>query len=251
MDFLRLIFSSFFRCWWAVITGFASIASWLFVSQEGILLTPLVFSLTNKLRSGSGVIEMNNFMPSASQTIILEVVSDVCTTALIFLCVHIFRKIIIPWYQTLIYRGANIGGEWYCSNTSLSQDIKIELTQNASNVKGLATLISIYRDDPDHEQIRIYRISGFIIDRFVQLTLQHADTKRIGVVNYLLEVVGDGRRMRGAATFYNIESCDIGAVKLAFTRDRIGQREGKGTVKTISANSNSCNKNIDNAIILC
>jgi len=44
-DFFRLIFSSFFRWWWAVITGFASIASWLFVSREGILLTPLMFSI--------------------------------------------------------------------------------------------------------------------------------------------------------------------------------------------------------------
>lgn len=45
VGFIRLIFSSFFRWWWAVITGFASIASWLFVSREGILLTPLMFSL--------------------------------------------------------------------------------------------------------------------------------------------------------------------------------------------------------------
>ncbi len=44
-EFFRLIFSSFFRWWWAVITGFASIASWLFVSREGILLTPLMFSM--------------------------------------------------------------------------------------------------------------------------------------------------------------------------------------------------------------
>lgn len=45
MDFLRLIFSSFFRWWWAVITGFAPIASWLFVPREGIFLTPLAFSM--------------------------------------------------------------------------------------------------------------------------------------------------------------------------------------------------------------
>jgi hypothetical protein len=42
-DFLQLIFSSFFRWWWAVITGVASIASWLFLSREGILLTPPMF----------------------------------------------------------------------------------------------------------------------------------------------------------------------------------------------------------------
>lgn len=43
--FLRLIFGSFFRWWWAAITGFASIASWLFVSRKGILLAPFMFSI--------------------------------------------------------------------------------------------------------------------------------------------------------------------------------------------------------------
>ena len=45
MGFFRLVFSSFFRWWWAAITGFASIASWLFVSRGGVLLTPLVLSI--------------------------------------------------------------------------------------------------------------------------------------------------------------------------------------------------------------
>ena len=44
-NFLRLIFSSFFRWWWAVITGAASIAGWLSVPREGISLTPLMFSM--------------------------------------------------------------------------------------------------------------------------------------------------------------------------------------------------------------
>ena len=44
-NFLRLIFSSFFRWWWAVITGAASIAGWLSVPRDGILLTPFVFSM--------------------------------------------------------------------------------------------------------------------------------------------------------------------------------------------------------------
>ncbi len=44
-NFLRLIFSSFFRWWWAVITGVASIAGWLSVPQEGLSLTPLMFSM--------------------------------------------------------------------------------------------------------------------------------------------------------------------------------------------------------------
>lgn len=44
-DFLLLIFSSFFRQLWVTIPVIASIASWLFVSREGILLTHLMFGI--------------------------------------------------------------------------------------------------------------------------------------------------------------------------------------------------------------
>lgn len=46
--FLRLIFGSFFRWWWAAITGFASIAGFLIALQspaEGVLLSPLLFGI--------------------------------------------------------------------------------------------------------------------------------------------------------------------------------------------------------------
>jgi hypothetical protein len=43
LDFLLLIFSSFFRRLWVAIPVIALIASWRLVPQEGILLTPLMF----------------------------------------------------------------------------------------------------------------------------------------------------------------------------------------------------------------
>jgi hypothetical protein len=44
-EFLGLLFSSFFRWWWATITGFASIASFLIVSEQGITLSRLQFGI--------------------------------------------------------------------------------------------------------------------------------------------------------------------------------------------------------------
>ena len=45
ISFLKLIFSSFFRWWWAAITGFASIVSLFLFPEEGILLNAFMFSL--------------------------------------------------------------------------------------------------------------------------------------------------------------------------------------------------------------
>ena len=44
-DFIGLIFGSFFRWWWAAITGVASIASWLLLPSTGITLNPIISTL--------------------------------------------------------------------------------------------------------------------------------------------------------------------------------------------------------------
>ncbi len=38
-DFIRLVCGSFFRWWWAVVTGIASIAGWLSVSAKGLQIS--------------------------------------------------------------------------------------------------------------------------------------------------------------------------------------------------------------------
>ena len=49
ISFIKLIFSSFFRWWWAVITGFASIVSLFLIPKEGIILNASTFSLLSLL----------------------------------------------------------------------------------------------------------------------------------------------------------------------------------------------------------
>jgi hypothetical protein len=45
-SYLRLLFSSFFNWWWAAITGFASIASFLAVPEDGVTFGRLAFGLS-------------------------------------------------------------------------------------------------------------------------------------------------------------------------------------------------------------
>lgn len=46
LSFISLILSSFFRWWWALITGIASILSWLLLPTSGISLSKLILSLS-------------------------------------------------------------------------------------------------------------------------------------------------------------------------------------------------------------
>ena len=43
--YAKILFSSFFNWWWAAITGFASIASFLSLPQDGVLVSRLLFSV--------------------------------------------------------------------------------------------------------------------------------------------------------------------------------------------------------------
>jgi hypothetical protein len=72
------------------------------------------------------------------------------------------------------------------------------------------------KDQEDLEQIRTFRFFGTITDRFMELTLCHRDRSRIGIVTYLLKVVGDGHRMRGSAAYYDLTDCQVSHADIEF-----------------------------------
>ncbi len=145
---------------------------------------------------------MNN-----AQSLIIGVVSGIVTTALIYLAVQIFRKIVIPWYQSIIYQGLIVSGEWRVASLSTGegQEIVLNLTQKAHRLEGTATYVR--KTDTSNlltEHIKTFQIEGRVADRFAVLTLRHTERNRIGVEVLLLEIIGDGRKMAGYTTFYDV-----------------------------------------------
>ncbi|WP_136523561.1 hypothetical protein [Geomonas ferrireducens] len=155
---------------------------------------------------------------NSSQTVILGVVSGVITSGLLYLALTIFKAVILPWYQNVIYSGTQIAGEWYCYARDLAQNAKFELTQHANELKGQAVYIHADEGDVEIEKLRTFSVSGIIEERFVQLNLKHVDKTRIGLVSYLLEVKGDGRRMSGAGCYYEVHDCEVETTPLLFSR---------------------------------
>jgi len=155
---------------------------------------------------------------NTSQTVILGVVSGVITSGLLYLAVAIFKRVILPWYQNLIYSGTEIAGEWYCYARDLAQNAKFELTQHANLLKGQAVYVHADEGDVEIEKLRTFTVAGIIEERFVQLNLKHVDKTRIGLVSYLLEVKGDGRRMSGAGCYYEVHDCEVETTPLLFSR---------------------------------
>ncbi len=160
---------------------------------------------------------------NSSQTVILGVVSGVITSGLLYLAVIIFKRVILPWYQNLIYSGTEIAGEWYCYARDLAQNAKFELTQHANQLKGQAIYVHADEGDVEIEKLRTFTVTGIIEERFVQLNLKHVDKTRIGLVSYLLEVKGDGRRMSGAGCYYEVHDCEVETTPLLFSRQTLSE----------------------------
>ena len=68
--------------------------------------------------------------------------------------------------------------------------------------------------------LRSFNVTGFVQDRFVHLVLKHKDTSRLGIINYLLESVGDGRRMQGVISFYAVKGCQMDCGRQTLWREK-------------------------------
>lgn len=151
------------------------------------------------------------------QAILLGVVSGIVTSICIFIIIQIIQKIIIPWYQTMIYRGVNISGTW--RGARKNQEVILILKQKAHNITGIADLI-LDKDATHLEKIRNFKVKGTIFDRFVQLNLKHEDSSRLGAVSFLFQVEGDGRILKGGSTGYIPGISEIHSVAEEFTKDK-------------------------------
>lgn len=155
-----------------------------------------------------------------TSTIFLGIVGGVLTSAILFVCVRVFNNVVVPWYQDLVYRGIDLSGRWYCCDAKLWQEITFDLTQKASSIYGSATFVNKGKTDHQFEDVRGFNVTGFSQDRFVHLVLKHKDKTRLGIITYLLESIGDGRRMKGVMSFYGVKGCRIDSSDQTIWREK-------------------------------
>jgi len=167
-------------------------------------------------------------MSDVTSNIIIGVVSGVFTCIFWLIVVKVFENIAIPWYKKLIYSGIDISGEWFFYGKEFAQTAKIEIKQDADRIYGIATYIDTGDEiDTDLEAIRVFNIEGFVKERFVNMVLVHNNKARVGMVTYLLEVVGDGRKMVGAGSYYCVITFAVEPIKIVISRYEMKDKELK------------------------
>ena len=137
-------------------------------------------------------------------SIFLGILSGVLTAAVLYLLRVNYEKILLPWIKKHSYDGIELEGSWFVQLEPLHQNrtIKVELDQYGSSLTGLAMHVT-KTEEVKGDKIRAYKLKGRIHDRFVSLTGELTDPKRLGALHYLLELSDDGQVMHGNVMAYS------------------------------------------------
>lgn len=137
--------------------------------------------------------------------IFISVLSGILTSLLIFAFVKIFNKIIIPWYQSIIYKGLDISGEWYEDHNYenlFKQESKIIISQNANAIKG--KIILVKKTEEKVIDIKNFSFTGEFYNNYLNITCWNENKGQIGTHNYLMQIERDGKEMEGFKTYFDI-----------------------------------------------
>ena len=79
---------------------------------------------------------------TASGAVFWGVAAGVLTSGLLFTLGVIFTKVVVPWYQALIYQGVDLSGLWVQHQNlgGIAYDYNMVLKQSAHGLKGTMTL---------------------------------------------------------------------------------------------------------------
>jgi hypothetical protein len=112
-------------------------------------------------------------------------------------------------------KGITIAGTWEVTfpESKHPRDITIDIEQNGETLTGTSTHV---KNDPalSGDEVRIYDLEGRLHSPFVLLNGIARDGSILAVNTWLLQVVLDGRTMKGYVSAYNTDKENAGIFSL-------------------------------------
>ena len=134
-------------------------------------------------------------------SILLGVISGILTAVLIWVVYALFyKKIFLPWLETILYKGIIIRGKWNNRETKgdgKTYEMILDIQQSGYNIKG--TFFAGSRTD--REDISYYSFSGQIINEYIVADYKVTSRERLGMGAFLLKVEAGGKSLLGTIVF--------------------------------------------------
>lgn len=142
------------------------------------------------------------------------IVAGLLTSALIFFLGLILTKILIPWYQQLIYSGIDLQGLWVSEKTlgGVLYHYQMRVKQRAHQLAG--TMILTKSGAAAGNYVQSFTLVGSTWEGFLTLNLRSDDRKSLSFVTSLLQVTDRGATLTGYMAYRGrsidkVESEDI------------------------------------------
>ena len=145
-----------------------------------------------------------------TESIFVGVCSGIIASILLSICYIVFIRIVIPWYQSVVYRGIDIKGDWSGSRIDGEMKYNVELTFKQNGHKLSGTFVAI-DEFPDTIKTKQFKIKGEIYNNCVLVTYESNSKKNLGSGSFLFQLYESGNTLKGAMSYLRTKTGDIGA----------------------------------------
>ena len=163
---------------------------------------------------------------TVSGAIIWGVVAGILTSATLLVLGQFFAKVVIPWYQGLVYKGVDLRGKWIAHKTypnGISYHYSLLIEQNAHDIKGSMT-ISKMNSQPDPpaghlgDYVQSFVVRGTTWEGFVTINMTSNDRRSLSFATTLLQVRNRGESMVGHMAYRSSQVDQVDSEDIAWTR---------------------------------
>jgi hypothetical protein len=137
-----------------------------------------------------------------------EILISLITSVITWSILLIGQKIIIPFYESLVYKGIIIKGIWNHQSTLNEQGLErvtftetLTIEQKAHNLTGTYAVTNI--TSGQNNMTSVYKINGKILNNHIYLTAEIENNNQIGLATFLFSVVSGGGQLIGSVSILN------------------------------------------------
>lgn len=153
--------------------------------------------------------------------IFVGVISGIVASILLSAAIKIFNNNVLPWYQSLVYKGINIDGEWNGFYKSEKQkktripQLVVFIRQHGNQITGEWVLKS---QPSGKKEIKTYSMRGVFRDNYLLLTFEPKDKTRFSAGTFLMELLEDGQKLEGKTTYIAATNSELSSIGMVWLR---------------------------------
>jgi hypothetical protein len=158
---------------------------------------------------------------TVSGVILWGVLSGILTSVIIFFIGICINKILVPWYQDLVYCGVDLSGAWRYNQQhgQINYNYFMFLEQKAHSLKGTMTITKTGAPPGPHgDYVQGFKINGNTWEGYVTINMQSSNRRSLSFATSLLQIQNRGLGLNGQLCYRNYEPDQVESESIHWQR---------------------------------